>query len=227
MIQQMLAIWSLVFLNPACTFESSQFIYCWNLAWRILSTVLLACEMSAIVWQFEQSLALPFFGIEMKTDLFQSWGHCWAFQICWHIECSTFTAPSFRIWNSSAGIPSPPLALFIVMLPKAHLTSHARMSACRWVMMPSWLSRSLRPYLNSTSVYSCRLFLISSTFIKPLLFPSCIVPILTWNVPLISTVFWKRPLVFPILLFSSVYLHCSFKKAFLSLPALLWKSAFS
>ena len=31
-------------------------------------------------------------------------GHCCVFQICWHIECSTFTASSFRIWNSSAGI---------------------------------------------------------------------------------------------------------------------------
>ena len=36
----------------------------------------------------------------MKTDLFQSWGWCWVFQICWHFECSTFTASSFRIWNS-------------------------------------------------------------------------------------------------------------------------------
>ena len=36
--------------------------------------------------------------------------------MCWHIECSTFTASSFRIWNSSTGIPSLPLALFIVML---------------------------------------------------------------------------------------------------------------
>ena len=27
--------------------------------------------------------------------------------------------------------PSPPLALFIVMLPKAHLTSHSRMSGSR------------------------------------------------------------------------------------------------
>ena len=36
----------------------------------------------------------------MKTGLFQSCGHCWVFQICWHIECSTFTASSFRIWNS-------------------------------------------------------------------------------------------------------------------------------
>ena len=28
-------------------------------------------------------------------------------------------------------IPSPPLALFIVMLPKAHLTSHSRMAGSR------------------------------------------------------------------------------------------------
>ena len=37
---------------------------------------LLACEMSAVVWLSEHSLALPFFGIGMKTDLFQSCGHC-------------------------------------------------------------------------------------------------------------------------------------------------------
>ena len=34
--------------------------------WRILSITLLACEMSAIVREFEHSLALPFFGIGMK-----------------------------------------------------------------------------------------------------------------------------------------------------------------
>ena len=56
-------------------------------------------------------VALPFFGIGMKTDIYQSCGHCWIFQNCWHIECSTFTASSFRIWNSSTRIPSPPLAL--------------------------------------------------------------------------------------------------------------------
>ena len=38
-----------------------------SLAWRILSITLLACEMSAIVWQFEHSLALPFFGVGMKS----------------------------------------------------------------------------------------------------------------------------------------------------------------
>ena len=87
-----------------------------------------------------------FFGIalEMKTDLFQSCGHCWVFQIFWHIEYSTFTASSFRFWNSSTGIPSAPLPLLVVMLSKAYLSSHSRMSGCRWVITPSWLSGSLR-----------------------------------------------------------------------------------
>ena len=61
MLQQILAIWSLVplpFLNLAWTSGSSQFTYCWSLAWRILSITLLACEMSAIVRWFEHSLAL-------------------------------------------------------------------------------------------------------------------------------------------------------------------------
>ena len=51
-IQWMLAIWSLLplpFLNLAWTFGSSRFMFCWTLAWRILSITLLACETSAIV----------------------------------------------------------------------------------------------------------------------------------------------------------------------------------
>ena len=111
----------------------------------------------SFVQQFEHSLVLPFFEIEMKTDLFQSCGHCWVFQILWHIECSTFTASSFWIWNSSTGIASPPIALFIVMLSKAHLTSHSRMSGSRLVTMSSWLSGSWRSFLYSSSVYSCHL----------------------------------------------------------------------
>ena len=44
------------------------------------------------------------FGIAFLWDwnenwLFQSCGHCWVFQSCWHIEYSTFTASSFRIWK--------------------------------------------------------------------------------------------------------------------------------
>ena len=143
-IQGMLAIWSLVplpFLNPACTYGSSQFKNCWSLVWGILNITLLACEMSTIEWYFLHSLALPFFGIEVKADLFLSCGLCWVFQICWHIEYSTLRVLSFRILNSSAGIPLSPLALFIVMFPKAHLTSH---SGSRWVITPSWLCNRKR-----------------------------------------------------------------------------------
>ena len=62
-IQQMLAMWSLVplpFWNRVCTSGSSWFTYCWSLAWKILSITLLACEMSTIVQYFEDSLALSF-----------------------------------------------------------------------------------------------------------------------------------------------------------------------
>ena len=151
-------------------------MYCGSLAWRIMNITLLACDMSATV-HFEHFLALPFFGIGMKTDYFQSCGHCWVFLICWHIEYSTFTASSFRIWNSSTGIPSPPLALFVVVLPKAHLTSHSRMSGSRWVITPLWLSGSWQYFwivllciLATTSKYL--LLLLGPYHFCPLLGPS-------------------------------------------------------
>ena len=46
------------------------------------------------------------------------------------------------------------------------------------------------------------------------------------NVSLGISNFLKRSLVFPILLFSSISLHCSSKKALLSLLVILWNSAF-
>ena len=51
----------------------------------------------AVVWAF--------FGIVLLWDWNENWryqhcGHCWVFQICWHMECSIFTASSFRMWNS-------------------------------------------------------------------------------------------------------------------------------
>ena len=162
----------------------------------------------------------------MKTDLFQSYGHCWIFQICWHIKCSILTASTFRICNSSTGILSPPLAFFVEILPKAHLTSYSRMSSSRWVITPLWLSGSWRSSLYSSSVYSPYLFLISSDSVRSTPFLPFIVPIFAWNVPFVSLIFLKRSLVFPILLFSSIYLHWSLRKAFLSFLAILWNSAF-
>ena len=135
----------------------------------------------------------------MKTDLFQSCGHCWVFQICWYIECNTFTASSFRIWNSSTGIPSTPWALSVVILSQVHLTSHSRMSGSRWVITPSWLYGSWRSFLYSSSVYSYHLFLVSSASVRSIPFLSFIEPIFAWNIPLVSIIFLKRSLVFLIL----------------------------
>ena len=168
---------SSVFSKSSLNIWISQFMYCWSLAWRNLSITLLACEMSAIVRQFEHSVALPLFEIGMKTALFQSCGHFWVFQICMHIECSTFIASSFGIWNSSTGMPPPPLALFLVMLPKAHLTSPSRMSGSRQVISPLWLSGSCRSVLSSSSMYSYNLFLPSSASVESIPFQSSVVPI--------------------------------------------------
>ena len=120
----------------------------------------------ASVWdEYNFVVVWAFFGIAFLQD----WNENWPFPVLWpllsfpnlHIECSAITASSFRIWNSSSGIPSLPLALFIMMLPKAHLNSHSRVSGSSPVITPSWLSASWRSFLYSSSVYSCQLFLIS------------------------------------------------------------------
>ena len=92
------------------------------------------------------------------------------------------------------------------MLPKTHLTSHSRMSGSSPLITPSWLSGSWRSLLYSYSVYSCHLFLISSSSVRSVPFLSFIVPIFAWSVPL----------VFPILLFSFISLHWPLRKAYLS-----------
>jgi len=170
-----------------------------------------------------------FFGIAFLWDWNEIWpscGHCWVFHICWHIRCRTFTASSFRIWNSSTGIPSPPLALFIVMLSRPtwlHIPGCLALGG--WSHHHDYLGHE-DLFLYSSSVYSCHLFLISSASVRSIPSLSFIEPIFAWNVPLVSLIFLKRSLVFPILLFSSISLHWSLRKAFLSLLAILLNSAF-
>ena len=138
MIQQTLAIWSLAplpFLNRAwisiCKSTVhlllkpglENFEHYLASMWNECSCVVVWTFFGiALLWDWNENLELDW------NDLFQCCGHCWVFQICWHVEYSTFTAWFFRIWNSSSGIPLPPLALFIVMLPKAYLTLHLRRS---------------------------------------------------------------------------------------------------
>ena len=80
-------------------------------------------------------------------------------------------------------------------------------------------------YSSSTCSSSCHLFLISSASIRFMQFPSFIEPIFAWNGPLVYLIILRRSLVFPILLFASISLPCSLRKAFLSLFAILWNSA--
>ena len=85
-IQQMLAVWSLVplpFINPACTSGSFPFMYCWSLAWRILHITLLTWNERncSVVWTF--------FGTALLWNWHENWPfpvlcHYWVFQICWH-----------------------------------------------------------------------------------------------------------------------------------------------
>ena len=138
MIQQMLAVWSLVplpILNPAWT------------SGKFLVHILLKPGLEKFehyvpnVWNECNCVVIwAFFGIAFLWDWIRNWlspvlWPRWVFQICWHIECSFLSASSFRIWNSSAGVPSPPLALLVVMLTKAHLASDSRISGSRWVTL--------------------------------------------------------------------------------------------
>ena len=104
------------------------------------------------------------------------WNENWPFPVLWPLLSfpnvlaywvQHFHIIIFQDWNSSTWIPSPPLALFVVMLSKAHLTSHSRMSGSRWVITPSWLSWSWRSFLYSSSVYSCHLFSVSFASLGP------------------------------------------------------------
>ena len=113
--------------------------------WEFTVHVLLKLGVENFEHYFASMVLWTLFGVAFLWD----WNKNWPFPVLWPLLSfpnflaywvHTFTASSFRIWNSSTGIPSPLLALFIVMLPKAHLTSHFRMSGSRSVTTPSWLS---------------------------------------------------------------------------------------
>ena len=47
-------------------------------------------------WATELNWTDPSWDLGLRIGLFQSCGHCWVFQICWHTECETLMAPYFR-----------------------------------------------------------------------------------------------------------------------------------
>ena len=87
--------------------------------WKFLVPVLLKPDLkdfehylASMGNEYNCVVAWTFFGIVLLWDWNENWPFpvLWPlliFQICWHIECSSLTTSSFRILNSSAGIPSP------------------------------------------------------------------------------------------------------------------------
>ena len=67
----MLSIWFLVpllFLNPACTSESSWFTYCWSLAWGIVSLILLAAKWEKLYYTLNIFLHCSSLELEWKLN---------------------------------------------------------------------------------------------------------------------------------------------------------------
>ena len=111
--------------------------------WKFMVHVLLKPDLEnferyfASMWdECNCAVVWAFFGIAILWD----WNENRPFPVLWPLLSfpnllaywvQHFHSIIFRIWNSSPGIPSPPLALFVVMLPKGHLTLHFRMSGSR------------------------------------------------------------------------------------------------
>ena len=101
--------------------------------WKFLVHILLKSSLKdfehylASMWnEYSCVVVWTFFG----TPLLWDWNENWPFPVLWpllgfpyllHVACSILTASSFRIWNSSPGIPSPPPALFVVRRGEARL----------------------------------------------------------------------------------------------------------
>ena len=80
---------------------------------------------------------------------------------------------------------------------------------------------------SSITVITTKVIYLSPPMKNGLVF-SCFCPLSSPSLhPLVSLIFLNRSLVFPILLFSSISLHWSLRKAFLYLLTILWNSAFT
>ena len=165
----MLAIWSLVpllFLNPAWTHGKfkvhvllkpglEHFAHYFTSVWDESNCVVVCTFFDiAFLWDWNENWPLPVLWPLLNfPNVLAYWVQ--------HFHSSIFQDLKQLNRNSIT-----PLALFIVMLSKAHLTSHSRMSGSRLVITSSWLSWSWRSFLYSSSVYSCHLFLISSASVR-------------------------------------------------------------
>ena len=116
------------------------------------------------IWMFSVHVLLKPSLKDFEHNLASMWNECNC-AVVW-----TFFGIALT-WDRNENWPFPVLwPLLSFPLPKAHLTSHSRMPGSRRVTTPLLLSRSFRPFLYSSAVYSCHLFLICSASVRSLLF---------------------------------------------------------
>ena len=119
-------MWSIVPLplrNPACSIGSSGIRKASSLFCRTLRSILLACEIKAIVRKFPHSFLSPFLQIGTYMDFFQSFGHVFIFHMLLHRFVMTLIASSPPAFRNSIGIPSQPGAFLLDMCCIASFTS--------------------------------------------------------------------------------------------------------
>ena len=71
---------SSAFLKPTWTSGSFWFMYCWSLAWRILSITLL--DFTSMWDEYNCAVAWTFFGIAFLRD----WNENWPFPVLWPLQ---------------------------------------------------------------------------------------------------------------------------------------------
>src|SRR6218665_1316879 len=227
----MLATWSRVphgFLNPARLSGSSLSIVLSILLCIILSSILLVCDIKAIVLYLSQLLASPFLNIGIKVDPFQSSLHFPVFHMLLHIFVIIFIVASSPAFISSMDIPSCPGALLSFSCLIAHSTSAFMTSGSISKSVVSVCSFSiLLSSLYSSSEYSFHLFFIPSP--SPITFPSLDFrePSFGVNFLVISFTFENISLVLPFFPSSSITLHMSFRCFSLSFRAFFWNALFN
>ena len=151
MIRRMLAIWSLLPLSIFSKFSLN--------VWRFMVHILLKTGLENFKHYFTSmwdecncAVVWAFFGIAFFWD----WNENWPFPVLWRLlsfpNLLTYWVQHFS-QRHLLGFEITPLGLFVMMLPKAHLTSHSRLSGSRWVITPSWSSGLWRCFLYCSSVY--------------------------------------------------------------------------
>ena len=111
----------------------------------------------ASTWnEWNCDIAWTFSGIALLWN----WSENWPLPVLWsvlsfpnllayrvkHFNSIISWDQKYFSWNSIT------FTSFVVMLPKAHLTSHSRKSGSRWVNTSSWLSGSWRSFCKQNHV---------------------------------------------------------------------------